>query len=78
MPEYRPTESVLHHVGFGRNGVRSGTVASWLQSFYRGVVPRRGWFAVLQKWGKSGGVPWQCRRALKIVALILLFLVDEH
>ncbi|KAH6930992.1 hypothetical protein HPB50_021303 [Hyalomma asiaticum] len=79
LPAYlRPQASVLHYLGFGRNGVRSGTVASWLHSLHRGVIPRRGWFATLQRWGKMGGVPPQIRHAFKVVVLCWLLYLPDH
>ncbi|XP_075548975.1 uncharacterized protein LOC142582810 [Dermacentor variabilis] len=73
-----PSISILDVLGFGTAGVRSGTVASWLQSLHQGgAITRRGWFASLQRWGMNGGVPTQCQRALKIVGCCLLLLARD-
>ncbi|KAL1455799.1 hypothetical protein MTO96_043609, partial [Rhipicephalus appendiculatus] len=69
-----PEIALLEKLGFRTSGVAPGTVASWLMSLHKGVVPRRGWFATLQRWGKQGGVPYSIKAAFKN-ALLFLFVV---
>ncbi|KAL1471499.1 hypothetical protein MTO96_023651 [Rhipicephalus appendiculatus] len=66
--------ALLRPLGFRTTGVAPKTVASWLQSQHGGVVPRHGWFAALQKYGRKGGIPSVDKAAWKIIALILLYM----
>ncbi|KAL1422694.1 hypothetical protein MTO96_003777 [Rhipicephalus appendiculatus] len=49
---------LIRTLGFGPTGVKPNTVASRLQGQYKGVVPKNGYFGVLQKWGVSGRDPF--------------------
>lgn len=71
-----PEVALLRRLGFRTTGVASGTVASWLQSRYGGVVPTRGWFATLQKYGRNGGIPTMQKRAWQMLGLLLLYQHD--
>ncbi|KAL1471500.1 hypothetical protein MTO96_023652 [Rhipicephalus appendiculatus] len=71
-----PQVALLDKLGFRTSGIAPGTVASWLLSLHKGVVPRRGWFATLQRWGKKGGVPSSIKIAFKTSVLCLLYLYD--
>ncbi|KAH6930993.1 hypothetical protein HPB50_021304 [Hyalomma asiaticum] len=54
-----PKFALLDILGFRRDGVAPGTVASWLQSLHRGVIPRRGWFATLQRYASRHRNYWK-------------------
>ncbi|KAL3202840.1 hypothetical protein MRX96_001208 [Rhipicephalus microplus] len=49
---------LIRALGFGPTGVLPNTAASKLQGRYKGVVPKSGYFGVLQKWGVSGVPQW--------------------
>lgn len=68
-----PQAALLRPLGFRTTGVAPGTVASWLHSLHGGVVPRRGWFAALQKYGRRGGISRCDKRLWKIIVLMLLY-----
>ncbi|KAH7951263.1 hypothetical protein HPB52_007224 [Rhipicephalus sanguineus] len=53
-------EFTLDKLGFGRNGVKPGSLAAAWQASKHGNVPRRSFFALLQSWGVKG-VPWMLK-----------------
>ncbi|KAL1426311.1 hypothetical protein MTO96_003326 [Rhipicephalus appendiculatus] len=69
-----PLGFILDKLGFGKDGVKPGSLAATWQASMHGNVPKWSTFAVLQSWGVKG-IPGMFRFCVGYVTFIFSFVV---
>ncbi|XP_075747914.1 uncharacterized protein LOC142813843 [Rhipicephalus microplus] len=65
---------ILDKVGFGKEGVKPGSLAATWQASMHGNVPRWSKFALLQRWGVKG-IPGRFKFSVGYVIFFFTFLL---